>query len=125
MAKVEFFFDCSSPWTYLAIAEIGGLLNLRTSIELQPGKPAQVRTALSDIRDLRFRAYGSTIDVPRVRGEITVDAQPTSAWRVEAEVRAQLRDRPDAAVLVIADRGAGDDQRRGVAQPTSQGHHGA
>ena len=25
MAKVEFFFDCSSPWTYLAIAEIGGL----------------------------------------------------------------------------------------------------
>lgn len=40
------------------------------------------------------------------QGEITVDAQPTSAWRVEAEVRAQLRDRPDAAVLVIADRGA-------------------
>lgn len=40
------------------------------------------------------------------QGEITVDAQPTSAWRVEAEVRGQLRDRPDAAVLVIADRGA-------------------
>jgi len=40
------------------------------------------------------------------QGEITVDAQPTSAWRVEAEVRAQLRDRPKAAVLVIADRGA-------------------
>ena len=40
------------------------------------------------------------------QGEITVDAQPTSPWRVEAEVRAQLRDRPGAAVLVIADRGA-------------------
>lgn len=40
------------------------------------------------------------------QGEITVDAQPTSSWRVEAEVRAQLRDRPKAAVLVIADRGA-------------------
>ncbi len=25
MAKLEVFFDCSSPWTYLAIAEIGNL----------------------------------------------------------------------------------------------------
>lgn len=25
MAKLEVFFDCSSPWTYLAIAEIGDL----------------------------------------------------------------------------------------------------
>ncbi len=40
------------------------------------------------------------------QGEITVDAQPTSPWRVEAEVRAKLRDRADAAVVVIADRGA-------------------
>ena len=38
-------------------------------------------------------------------GEITVDAQPTSSWRVEAEVRAHLREDADAAVLVIADRG--------------------
>ena len=49
-------------------------------------------------------------DVVRVaiskQGEITVDAQPTSPWRIEAEVRAQLRDRADAAVIVIADKGA-------------------
>ena len=40
------------------------------------------------------------------RGEVTVDAQPTSPWRVEAEVRARLREEHDAAVVVIADRGA-------------------
>ena len=34
------------------------------------------------------------------RGEITVDALPTSPWRVEAEVRDRLHDDPDAAVLV-------------------------
>ena len=39
------------------------------------------------------------------QGDITVDAQPTSPWRVEAEVRARLRRDADAAVLVIADRG--------------------
>jgi biopolymer transport protein ExbD len=38
-------------------------------------------------------------------GEITVDAQPTSEWRVEAEVRSRLRDDAHAAVVVIADRG--------------------
>ena len=38
-------------------------------------------------------------------GEITVDAQPTSPWRVEAEVRTRLREDTDAAVVVIADRG--------------------
>lgn len=49
-------------------------------------------------------------DVVRVavsrQGEITVDAQPTSAWRVEAEVRARLREHADASVVVIADKGA-------------------
>jgi len=49
-------------------------------------------------------------DVVRVavsrQGEITVDAQPTSPWRVEAEVRARLRDHADASVVVIADKGA-------------------
>jgi biopolymer transport protein ExbD len=53
-------------------------------------------------------------DVVRValgrQGEITVDAQPTSRWRVEAEVRARLRDDAHAAVLLIADRGAVADQ---------------
>lgn len=38
--------------------------------------------------------------------EVTVDARPTSLWRVEAEVRTHLREKSDAAVLVIADRGA-------------------
>lgn len=37
---------------------------------------------------------------------ITVDARPTSRWRVEAEVRARLREDAEAAVLVVADRGA-------------------
>lgn len=49
-------------------------------------------------------------DVVRVavsrQGEVTVDAQPTSPWRVEAEVRARLRDHADASVIVIADKGA-------------------
>ncbi len=39
-------------------------------------------------------------DVVRVavsrQGEVTVDAQPTSPWRVEAEVRARLREHADA-----------------------------
>lgn len=39
------------------------------------------------------------------RGEITVDAMPTSPWRVEAEVRDRLHDDPEASVLVVADRG--------------------
>lgn len=38
-------------------------------------------------------------------GEVTVDAHPTSPWRVEAEVRSHLNEHEDAAVLVIADRG--------------------
>src|SRR5690606_2192261 len=58
------------------------------------------------------------------RGEITVDALPTSPWRVEAEVRDRLHDDPDAAVLVVADRGVHADTlvhvvdacRRGGAQ---------
>lgn len=49
-------------------------------------------------------------DVVRVaisrQGEITVDARPTSPWRVEAEVRARLREHADASVIVIADKGA-------------------
>ena len=49
-------------------------------------------------------------DVVRVavsrQGEVTVDAQPTSPWRVEVEVRARLREHADASVIVIADKGA-------------------
>jgi len=58
------------------------------------------------------------------RGEITVDALPTSPWRVDAEVRDRLHDDPDASVLVVADRGVHADTlvhvvdacRRGGAQ---------
>ena len=39
------------------------------------------------------------------RGEITVDAQPTSPWRVEAEVRSRLVEDRQAAVVVVADKG--------------------
>lgn len=39
------------------------------------------------------------------RGEITVDAEPTSPWRVEAEVRDHLRDELDGTVLLVADKG--------------------
>jgi len=39
------------------------------------------------------------------RGEITVDGRPTSAWRIEAEVRDRLGERDDASVLLVADKG--------------------
>lgn len=54
------------------------------------------------------------VDVVRValsdRGEITVDGRPTSAWRVEAEVRDRVLQDRDAAVLLVADRGVVADQ---------------
>jgi biopolymer transport protein ExbD len=39
------------------------------------------------------------------RGEITVDGRPTSAWRIEAEVRDRLGERDDASVLLVVDKG--------------------
>ena len=33
MAKLEFFFDCSSPWTYMAFEGIQGVLE-RTGAEI-------------------------------------------------------------------------------------------
>ncbi len=39
------------------------------------------------------------------RGEITVDGRPTSAWRIDAEVRDRLLRDHDAAVLLVADKG--------------------
>lgn len=55
-------------------------------------------------------AAESPHDVVRVaigrNGQITVDAHPTSPWRVEAEVRSHLREHGGGrgAVVVIADR---------------------
>ena len=34
MARLEFYFDCSSPWTYMAIAQIGALA-ARTGADLE------------------------------------------------------------------------------------------
>ncbi|MBK6922205.1 MAG: biopolymer transporter ExbD [Deltaproteobacteria bacterium] len=39
------------------------------------------------------------------RGEVTVDARPTSSWRIEAEVRDRLTGARDGAVLLVADKG--------------------
>lgn len=38
------------------------------------------------------------------RGELTIDAQPTNTWRLEAEVHDRLTSEPDASVLLVADR---------------------
>ncbi len=68
--------DAAANWALLRDSRsIAGLLDLRTRIELEPGQPALVNTTLSDIRDLRFDAYGSTIEIPRVRGAVTVDSE--------------------------------------------------
>lgn len=44
------------------------------------------------------------------RGEITVDAQPTSSWRVRDEIESRFELNPARTVLVVADR-AVDAQR--------------
>jgi len=38
------------------------------------------------------------------RGEVAVNGQPTSPWRLEAEVHDRLIDRAEASILVIADK---------------------
>lgn len=47
MAKLEFFFDCSSPWTYMAIAEIGDLAR-RTGADLE-WKPVLVGGIFNEV----------------------------------------------------------------------------
>lgn len=44
------------------------------------------------------------------KGEITVDGEPTSAWRVEAEVRDRVLQDADTSVLLVADKGVVADQ---------------
>jgi len=66
---------------------IAGVLDLTTTIELPPGEPAQVRTALREIRDLSFGAFGSTIEIPRLRGELSVDADRIRISEVAGAMR--------------------------------------
>ncbi len=86
MARVEFFFDCSSPWTYLAFHRIeelcaetgaelswrpilvGGVFNaVNPSVYEQRSKPvpAKARYYLKDLRDWA-RFYGLEIGQPPV-----------------------------------------------------------
>jgi len=86
MARVEFFFDCSSPWTYLAFHRIeevcakagaelvwrpilvGGVFNsVNESVYEQRANPvpAKARYYAKDLRDWA-RDYGLTIGQPSV-----------------------------------------------------------
>jgi 2-hydroxychromene-2-carboxylate isomerase len=86
MAKLEFFFDCSSPWTYLAFHRIeglaaetgaelvwrpilvGGVFNaVNPSVYEQRAKPvpAKARHYVKDLRDWA-QHYGLRIGQPRV-----------------------------------------------------------
>jgi biopolymer transport protein ExbD len=55
------------------------------------------------------------------RFEITVDARPTSAWRVEAEVRDRIAADRDASVLLVADKGVPADTLVGVLDACRRG----
>lgn len=44
------------------------------------------------------------------RGEITIDGQPTSAWRIEAEIRDRVLQDADTSVLLVADKSVIADQ---------------
>ena len=86
MARLEFFFDCSSPWTYLAFHRIeevsaeanadlvwrpilvGGVFNaVNSSVYEQRAKPvpAKARYYLKDLQDWA-RLYGIAIGQPPV-----------------------------------------------------------
>lgn len=86
MARLEFFFDCSSPWTYLAFHRIedlaresgaeliwkpilvGGVFNaINPTMYEQRARPvpAKARYAAKDLRDWA-RAYGLVIGSPPV-----------------------------------------------------------
>jgi len=84
MAKVEFFYDYSSPWTYLAFTKIEGVCQkYGATLEWRPilvggifntvnpsvyefrerGVPAKAQYAAKDLRDWA-RSYGLTIKSP-------------------------------------------------------------
>ena len=57
MARVEFFFDCSSPWTYLAFHRIEGALRIglgRATTEAEVDEAAQ--RLVTQVRSLSGRS---------------------------------------------------------------------
>ncbi|HXZ85429.1 MAG TPA: 2-hydroxychromene-2-carboxylate isomerase [Myxococcota bacterium] len=106
MAKVEFFFDCSSPWTYLAFHKIealcretgatlewrpilvGGVFNaVNPSVYEQRAKPvpAKARYYAKDLRDWA-RHYGLRIGQPPVFPVNSVKAMRGAFFALERGV---------------------------------------
>lgn len=94
MAKLEFFFDCSSPWTYLAFSQIeavakrteativwrpilvGGVFNtVNQSVYEQRANPVPAKAAyhVKDLQDWA-RHYGIAINWPSIFPVKSVDA---------------------------------------------------
>ena len=103
MAKCEFFFDCSSPWTYLAFHKIedvcrearaelvwrpilvGGVFNaVNSSVYEQRAKPvpAKARYYAKDLRDWA-RFYGLRIGQPPVFPVNSVKAMRGALFALE------------------------------------------
>jgi 2-hydroxychromene-2-carboxylate isomerase len=103
MPRVEFFFDCSSPWTYLAFHRIedlcreagaelvwrpilvGGVFNsVNPSVYEQRAKPvpAKARYYAKDLRDWA-RSYGLRIGQPAVFPVNSVKAMRGALWADE------------------------------------------
>ncbi len=109
MARLEFFFDCSSPWTYLAFHRIedvcretgaelvwrpilvGGVFNaVNASVYEQRAKPvpAKARYYAKDLRDWA-RAYGLRIGQPTVFPVNSVKAMRGAFFALERGVLPQ------------------------------------
>ncbi len=109
MARLEFFFDCSSPWTYLAFHRIedvcretgaelvwrpilvGGVFNaVNASVYEQRAKPvpAKARYYAKDLRDWA-RAYGLSIGQPTVFPVNSVKAMRGAFFALERGVLPQ------------------------------------
>jgi 2-hydroxychromene-2-carboxylate isomerase len=103
MPRLEFFFDCSSPWTYLAFSKIealcaetgaelvwrpilvGGVFNaVNPSVYEQRAKPvpAKARYYAKDLRDWT-RHYGLRIGQPPVFPVNSVKAMRGAIWADE------------------------------------------
>jgi 2-hydroxychromene-2-carboxylate isomerase len=106
MARLEFFFDCSSPWTYLAFHRIedvcretgaelvwrpilvGGVFNaVNSSVYEQRAKPVPVKARYyaKDLRDWA-RSYGLRIGQPPVFPVNSVKAMRGAFYALERGV---------------------------------------
>lgn len=109
MARLEFFFDCSSPWTYLAFHRIedvcretdaelvwrpilvGGVFNsVNASVYEQREKPvpAKARYYAKDLRDWA-RSYGLRIGQPSVFPVNSVKAMRGAFFALERDLLPQ------------------------------------